>query len=210
MKRPDRSLTLPGGVWIDELSSIRSRLLEVLESRVGSRALAEDVVQAAFLRWMEKGATLQKEESVLAWLYKLASNLLVDSGRRQAAESRMLGAFSREADLHIGEQDAGSGSPCLCVGRLLPVLKAEYQRALRAVDVDGKPIADWARKEHISTNNASVRLHRARRALARRVRAVCGPCAERMCVDCDCAGSGLGAEKQRKGPGARRRLPTRQ
>jgi hypothetical protein len=35
-------------------------------------------------------------------------------------------------------------------------------------------------------NNASVRLHRARQALARRVRAVCGACADRKCADCSC------------------------
>jgi RNA polymerase sigma-70 factor (ECF subfamily) len=191
MKRLDGSVSLPRGISIDQMASIRSRLLEVLEARLGSRALAEDILQAAFVRWMEKGRTLRKEESAVAWLYRLANNLLVDVRRRQAAESRMLGSFSREVDLHVGEQAAEEDSPCLCVGRLLPSLRPEYQRALRAVDVDGRPIAEWARKEQISTNNASVRLHRARRALAQRVRAVCGPCAERMCVGCDCSASGL-------------------
>jgi RNA polymerase sigma-70 factor (ECF subfamily) len=69
---------------------------------------------------------------------------------------------------------------------LLALLPPEYRRALRTVDIEGKPLRELARRERISSNNASVRLYRARRALARRVRAVCGRCADQQCVDCTC------------------------
>jgi RNA polymerase sigma-70 factor (ECF subfamily) len=176
-----------------ELLSIRSELLAFLETRLGSQQLAEDVLQAAFVRCIEKRATLRRDENIIPWFYALLGNSLVDVGRRRAAEWRVLEVFGREADLHSTPESPLH--PCPCIARLLDQLKPEYRRALRIVDVDGQSVAELARRERISANNASVRLHRARRALARRVRAVCGPCADLKCVDCSCPSPAADAGK---------------
>lgn len=165
---------------------MRMNLLTFLEARVGSRELAEDVLQTAFVRGIERGHAIRRDESIVAWFYALLSNSLVDAGRRRAAEARALAGFRREVDLHVAIEPEVHRQVCLCVGRLLGTLKLEYGRAVSTVDLQGKPLNELARRERISANAAAVRLHRARRALARRVRAVCGPCADRGCVDCTC------------------------
>jgi RNA polymerase sigma-70 factor (ECF subfamily) len=175
---------------LKELLSIRSELLGYLEARTGSKDAAEDVLHSAYVRCIEKGATLRRDESVVPWFYTLLSRALVDLSRRRAAQARALEAFARELERCVVAAPDAQHQVCLCIRRLVDLLKPEYQRALRLVDVDGEPLGELARREGISTNNASVRLHRARRALARRVRAVCGQCAPRKCLDCTCAVAG--------------------
>jgi RNA polymerase sigma-70 factor (ECF subfamily) len=171
---------------MNDLLTIRQELLAFLEARTGSRELAEDTLQAAFVRCIEKRATLRRNESIVPWFYALLVNVLLDTMRRRAVEARGLETISREYDVHLRSPADLERQTCLCILRLVETLKPEYQRALRAIDIDGGALVDLARREGISVSNAGVRVHRARRALARRVRAVCGPCADRKCVDCTC------------------------
>ena len=47
-------------------------------------------------------------------------------------------------------------------------------------------IKDYAAEAGISSNNASVRLYRAREALRKQVARACGTCADHGCLDCHC------------------------
>jgi RNA polymerase sigma-70 factor (ECF subfamily) len=51
-------------------------------------------------------------------------------------------------------------------------------------------VAFVARAEKLSTNNASVRLRRARRALKKNLEQTRGACAQHGCLDCSCRGAG--------------------
>jgi RNA polymerase sigma-70 factor, ECF subfamily len=74
---------------------------------------------------------------------------------------------------------------CACVAGLAGTLKPEYAQALRRVDLEGASLALLAEEAGITPNNAKVRLHRARQALARRLEQSCGTsCCRRGCVDC--------------------------
>jgi RNA polymerase sigma-70 factor (ECF subfamily) len=75
---------------------------------------------------------------------------------------------------------------CRCVGHLAETLKPDYAAAIRRVDVDGVAVQAFAAEAGITSNNASVRLHRAREALRAQVRAACGTCADHGCLDCTC------------------------
>jgi RNA polymerase sigma-70 factor (ECF subfamily) len=48
-------------------------------------------------------------------------------------------------------------------------------------------VQEYAWQVGISSNNASVRLHPARKALRNRLEKICGPCAGAGCFDCTCA-----------------------
>ena len=52
--------------------------LAFLEPRLPSRALAEEILQSAFVRAMEKGGALRDEESAVAWFYRVLRNALID------------------------------------------------------------------------------------------------------------------------------------
>lgn len=160
--------------------------LAFLEKRVGSREVAEELLQEAFLRGIERGGAIRDGESSAAWFYRVLRNALIDRARREAVASRTLQKWAREA----GESmDAAlQGDICTCFSPLLDTLKAEYAEILRAVDLGQASVAEFARAAGITPNNAAVRLHRARAALERQLRLTCGTCAEHGCLDCHCAG----------------------
>jgi RNA polymerase sigma-70 factor (ECF subfamily) len=77
-------------------------------------------------------------------------------------------------------------SVCQCVNGLLPALKPEYAGLLERVDMHGDSVNAVAAEIGITLNNATVRLHRARRALKERLERCCGSCATQGCSDCTC------------------------
>lgn len=166
--------------------------LGFLERRVGSRALAEDILQDAFVRGMDKLEALRSDESAVAWFYRLLRNAIIDHHRRSGAAERKLAAFGREVEEHLEPDLETRGAICKCVSELAATLKDEYADALRAVEVDGLLVKDFAAQAGISTNNAGVRVFRAREALRKQVVRSCGTCADHGCLNCTCAPSTSG------------------
>jgi RNA polymerase sigma-70 factor (ECF subfamily) len=163
------------------------QFLGFLERRVGSRALAEDILQDAFVRGMDKVDALRSEESATAWFYRLLRNAIIDHHRRSGASQRKLAAFGRDVEERAEPDVETRGAVCRCVSELAATLKDEYADALRTVEIDGLPIKDLAQRAGISTNNARVRVFRAREALRKQVIRCCGTCADHGCVSCTCA-----------------------
>lgn len=160
------------------------RFLAFLQRRVGSRAEAEDILQAAFVRGLEKAGSVRDAESAVAWFYRLLRNALVDHYRRAGTETRIFAAGS-DAEAATYEAEL-RGEVCACVRELLPALKPEYGELLRRVDLEEQPIAAVAEELGISRNNANVRLHRARAGLRKQLERSCGTCATHGCLDCRC------------------------
>ena len=164
-----------------------TRFLRFLERRVGSRDVAEDLLQDAFVRGMDRAASIRDEESVTAWFYRVLRNAVADHYRRAAAQERAHGRAAAIEDPFQDGPDADlHDEVCGCVAGLVDTLKPEYARALRRVDLDGAALPEWAAEEGITTNNASVRLHRARQSLKQQVTRACATCAEHACIDCRC------------------------
>jgi RNA polymerase sigma-70 factor (ECF subfamily) len=163
-----------------------ARSLAFLERRVGRRDVAEEILQEAFVRGIDKSASLQHEESATAWFYRLLRNAIVDHYRRRDAERRALEGVAREADEAVEPDAELMDTVCRCVGTLVDTLKPEYAEAVRRVDVEGQSVKDFAGAAGITANNAAVRLHRAREALRRQVAVSCGTCATHGCLDCHC------------------------
>jgi RNA polymerase sigma factor (sigma-70 family) len=159
--------------------------LVFLERRVGNRAVAEELLQAAFVRTLEKGDALRDGERAVAWFYRLLRNALADHYRRQAVEARVLERESREAT-EVGPDPELKETVCACVGELLPTLKPEYSELLRQVELEERSVPEAAAAVGITPNNAGVRLHRARQALKQQLERSCGSCATHGCLDCSC------------------------
>jgi RNA polymerase sigma factor (sigma-70 family) len=185
----------PTPAAIEALVANHRELLAFVERRIGDRALAEEILQDAFVRGLENAGDI--EENAIGWLYRVLRNAIIDRRRRQAAAARRLDAFAAEQALGTaGEPAAGAAGDdpalrdevCRCVVRLADTLKPEYAAALRRIDVDGVPVKDYAAEAGISAGNAGVRVFRAREALRRRVARACGTCAEHGCLDCTCGG----------------------
>jgi len=159
--------------------------LRFLERRVGDRAQAEDLLQDAFVRGMQKAGEVEPESAV-AWFYQVLRNALIDRARRSGASTAALERLAKElGDEHEPSPDTRDAI-CQCVGQLAGTLKPEYAAALSALEVEGQSLADFAKAAAITPNNAAVRVHRAREALKKQVKASCGSCAEHGCLDCTC------------------------
>jgi RNA polymerase sigma factor (sigma-70 family) len=169
------------------------RFLAFLERRVGSREEAEDILQDAFVRSLEKDRvdTLRDPEAVIPWFYRLLRNAVIDHHRRRGAEDRALAHAAGTADAEApGADEELRDEVCACVASLVETLKPEYAAAIKRVDLDGAPVVEFAREAGITANNAGVRLHRAHEALRRQLALTCGTCASHGCLDCACGGPG--------------------
>lgn len=174
---------------ISTLVDNHREFLQFLERRVGSRAVAEDLLQEAFVRGLGKADTLRDEESARAWFYRSLRNALIDYYRRSGASERALSAVAAEFDEAQAPDAELTDAVCKCVGRLATTLKPEYAQALQRVEVDGVSVQDFAAEAGITPNNAAVRVFRARQALKKRLEASCGTCASHGCLNCTCGES---------------------
>lgn len=167
------------------------RFLAFVERRVGDRAEAEEILQAAFVRGLEHAGEIRAEERAVAWFYRLLRNSIVDHWRRRAAGRRAEEALARELGDAVAPPPEIAAELCHCFEALLPALAPAHEEILRRVDLGGMRPVDFAAEAGISPNNAMVRLHRARKALRVRLVEACGTCAEHGCLDCRC-GRGAG------------------
>jgi RNA polymerase sigma factor (sigma-70 family) len=163
----------------------RDELIRFVRKRVENDAAAEEIVQSAFLKGIE--ADIRDEESAVAWMYRTLRNAVVDHYRRRDAAGRIRERAEAEAD----ETDPTPAPDerartCQCVRSLARALKPEYASILEQVAVEERLLAEVARDQGITSNNATVRLHRARKALREAVVSTCGSCATHGCVDCTC------------------------
>lgn len=169
----------------DALVDNHRAFLAFLERRVHDRALAEDILQDAFVRSMDKVSALRDREAIVPWFYRMLRNAVVDHQRRQGRVSRALAALGTELETVEAGTDT-HGAVCRCVADLARTLKPEYAEALRRIEVEGVAVKDYAEEIGISRSNAGVRVFRARDALRKQVQRACGTCATHGCVDCTC------------------------
>ena len=173
---------------ITQLVKGHREFLAFLERRVESRAVAEDILQAAFTRGLERGGDVQ-DEKVVAWFYRVLRNAVIDHYRQRSSTARAMEAWGREfPDVQEPEAELRR-EICHCVSGLLETLKPEYREALRIVDLQEGKLKDLAQQSGITAENAAVRVHRARAALRRRIEQACGTCSVHGCLDCSCEAS---------------------
>jgi RNA polymerase sigma factor (sigma-70 family) len=163
------------------------RFLSFLERRVPSRAIAEDILQDAFVRGITRAPDIRDSESIVAWFYRVLRNAIVDHYRHSGAEQRAYAQVLAETEDSVTPSDSELfETVCACVRDLVGTLKPEYASAITRVDLEGAAVKAFAEEQGISANNAAVRLHRAHQALKKQVTESCGTCAEHGCYRCEC------------------------
>lgn len=177
----------------DVLSTLlanQKTFLTFLESRVANRADAEEILQAAFVKSIEKSDQIRDAESSTAWFYRLLRNAVIDHYRRKAIANERLGSYARQlTDSSNGVDAVTHDVVCQCVKALVSVLKPEFAELITKVDIERDDVSVAARSIGISPGNARVRLHRARIALRKAVDRSCRTCAKHGCLDCTCGES---------------------
>ena len=183
---PNDATGLPEPVMQALVASHRE-FVAFVERRIGDRAMAEDLVQDAFVKGLERGGELRADESARAWFYRVLRNAITDRHRRATASAPRLAALAEELQQAERERtDAADRELCGCIARLIETLPADQATALRRIELDGIAVKDFASEAGLGESNAGVRVFRARKALRERVTRACGTCAEHGCFDCTC------------------------
>jgi RNA polymerase sigma factor (sigma-70 family) len=173
---------------IQTLLDRRAGFLTFVERRVSDPALAEDILQAAYMRALERSSSLRENDSAVAWFYSVLRNAVIDHYRRRATENKVVD--QRATDLEVASVSAPDASTrtfiCGCIAHVLPTLKPAYAEILREVDLEEESLVSFAQRHKLTPGNAAVRAHRARAALKRELARVCGACSLHACLDCCC------------------------
>lgn len=142
----------------------------------------DDVLQIAALRAIENAESLDDTNRVIAWIYRIHRNLIIDTYRKQTAERRHV-----DDDAGVPEVVATvADDPCHCSVIQARRLPSPYASILGLVDTDGLELSEAAVRLDITKNNAAVRLHRARKALRTAMLEHCGVTDPRACAGCRC------------------------
>jgi len=168
----------------DVLVEHHGRFLAFLRRRVESDAVAEDILQDAYAKSLQRMDQVENDESVVAWFYQLLRNAIADHYRKAGVERKAQEVLERDGEPSF--EPELRQNICTCVSAVLPTLKPEYAAIVTSVELGERPIAEVAAEAGVTANNATVRLHRARAALRRRLVEVCGTCSTHGCLDCTC------------------------
>lgn len=177
---------------IDLLLAHRERFRRFARRRVSTDALAEDLVQQALLRAIERNDDLRDPARAVAWFYRLLRSTIADHHRRLASETRRDEALRHEMTVRSGDrapspEDLRPARICSCARPLLTTLRPAYAVLLERIDLRSEAAEAVAADLGITRSNLWVRLHRARRALREKLEGACGACAADRCADCTCA-----------------------
>lgn len=177
-------------VAIQRLLENESAFRQFVRRRVDDEAVVEDVLQQSLTRAVERSHTLNDEQSVLAWFYRILRHTVADYYRSHGAEARRNEALLRELTISGSHQepplDELQATACTCLHGLLPSLHGNYAELIKRIDLDGESPAEVAKELKITRNNLTVRLHRARQSLRASLEAACGICSRHGCLNCTC------------------------
>ena len=177
----------------DSLLDMRRRFLAFLARRVSDRVLAEDILQAAYVRALEAKGRLRADEYAVAWFYRILRNAVIDHYRRRATESAALDRWAQESATATAPEPQLEETVCQCIAGALDVIAPTYAELLREVDLSERSLAVYAAAHSITIANAAVRVHRARAALRKQLIRCCGACAGYGCIECRCKVSAAAA-----------------
>lgn len=161
-----------------------------LRKRVSDEAVAEDLLQQCLLRAVERHHSINNQESVMAWFYRILRNAIIDYYRSRASQESRQQTFEKEAEVLTEREalppDDVKAAICACLDDVVNTLRPGYRELIRRIDLGGESAGDVAKTLQISSGNATVRLHRARQALRESLEKVCGVCTKHGCLNCTC------------------------
>jgi RNA polymerase sigma-70 factor (ECF subfamily) len=127
----------------------------------GNRELTEDIVQESFLRALASWRTGAPPGSPLAWLKRVARNILIDALRRTKGERK------HRADLEPAADGPPAADPFESLELFLAIasLGRKKARVIEAFYYDGLSVKEIAAEMAISARAVEGYLRRARQAL---------------------------------------------
>lgn len=149
----------------DDFAAIYTQHLGAVSRYLARRVDRDDVDDLAAdvfaVAWRKRGSVTADEE--LPWLYRIASYLVANHRRRLAAKASMLGLLSMPDSAPSAESLVTADAE---LARAWSTLTPNDREVLALVVIDDLAVSDAAVALGISANAVSIRLHRAKKALA--------------------------------------------
>lgn len=127
----------------------------------GNRALTEDIVQESYLRALDRWKNKPEPDAPLAWLKKVARNLLIDHLRRRKWDADV----RPDGPAGIEPRTPGDDFECLEIFLAIASIGRRKARALEAFYFDGLSVREIAGEMSISERAVEGLLRRARGSL---------------------------------------------
>lgn len=152
-------------VW----SRFSSDLWKFIRKRVADDHTADDLLQDAFVRIHQSLDTVANTESLPAWVYKLARNVIHDHYRRASGDSAALPEIASEGL----EQDCLCGKTEGLMDEMIRQLPEDYRMAIQLSEIEGLPQQEVASRLGLSLSGAKSRIQRGRKLLKEVLEACC-------------------------------------
>lgn len=175
------------------LSENSGRWLRFLRKRVPMGVEADDLLQHALVR-AARTRSLPDFRKQDAWFYQILRNVVTDAWHAKSRAGLPLDdeiklPLSLHADLD-GSREGDLAWTCECDDALISGLSQDQAALLRRVHIDGEAVGPVAKTLGMSTSNAYVSLHRARRQLRSDIEAMCGATDYASARSCACDEAG--------------------
>lgn len=135
----------------------------------GDAALAEDLLQEAFVRAWQKLDSFRGEARFATWLHRLSVNVALSDRRirlkRLERETALEGAAERTA---TGEKDVYAGQR-MDLERAIASLPERARTVLVLYDIEGYSHAEIAELADMAVGSSKAQLHRARKLVRERL-----------------------------------------
>lgn len=163
-----------GSIWAEVGASMEA----FVRRRIRDQHEADDVVAEVMLRIHQGLASLDDQERLTAWVFRIARNAITDHYRRSARRREITAADPEPgavlaADAFVDDQAATLSELASCIRPLVDALPSDYRRALVLTDLEGHSQVDAARMEGISVSGMKSRVQRGRRQFATLVKQCC-------------------------------------
>ena len=140
---------------IHRLLENRSLFEAFLRRRVEDHFLVQDLLQQSLVKAIQQQHSLNNEESVVPWFYRILRNTVIDYYRAKASENARRNDFLEEAkvlsDDHVPSLDEVKATVCGCLDDAILVLRPGYSDLIRRIDLGGETISVVAKDLQITS-----------------------------------------------------------
>jgi RNA polymerase sigma-70 factor (ECF subfamily) len=152
----------PEEVW----QAFSQRLRAFILSRVDNRQDAEDILQEVYLKLHTNIGTLRDEQRLQSWLYRIASNTIVDFYRSRKPVVALKDVYP-DALVQEAQEEESEASQEIAAGlkEMIAELPQKYRQALLLTEFEGLKQVELAERLGLSPSGARSRVQRGREML---------------------------------------------
>lgn len=163
-------------------------MFRYLKHKLRNEHDAKDVLQDFYVRALTRFDDLKDEDRLRGWLSLVLRSVIADHFRVKARSNKALETYTAEAALMLDDEEIDFVI-CACLYKILPTLNDDYADLIWRIDLIGEDRAIVAEDLNLTENALRVKLHRARRAMRKRLEQTCLTCIDHGYFQCACPGA---------------------